>query len=295
MSLVSLKNAVTSKFALNLLKVRKASPTLMFVGGVVGIGATVYLACRATLRVEETIEEARTEIEFVKTTDYDEDLDRTKDLYYVYGKSFASFAKLFGPPVILGVTSIAMLTGSHVILHRRNLAVTAAYAALDKGFKQYRSRVTEKYGTVEDQTLRHGLVDKTIVEDTETGPVTRTVKVPGKNAPSIYAKIFDENNRNWNRHPSYNQIFIQCQQNYANDLLRARGHVTLNEVYDLLGMDRTKEGFVVGWVNNSVEGDGYIDFGVFSGDTFMGQQFANGDEKSVWLDFNVDGVIYDKI
>lgn len=298
MSLVSIRNAITSRASLGMLSVKKGSPTLLFVAGAVGIAATVVLACRATLKVEEVINETENNLDLVNMTPESDEYterDRTKDKAYVYGKAAGRFALLYGPAVVVGIASVAALTGSHVILKRRNMAITAAYGVLDKGFREYRKRVVDKYGMVEDQEFRHGLVDKTIVEETESGPVTRRVKVPGSKHGSIYARVFDEGNRNWSKRASYNQVFINCQQNFANDLLRARGHVFLNEVYDLLGMDRTKEGQVVGWLNNSKNGDGYIDFGVFSNDTYMGQQFANGDEKSVLLDFNVDGITYDKI
>jgi hypothetical protein len=87
-------------------------------------------------------------------------------------------------------------------------------------------------------------------------------------------------------------MFIRSQQNYANDLLNARGHVFLNEVYDMLGIERTSAGAVVGWVRGN--GDNEIDFGVLN-DLHSGQRFINGDERSVLLDFNVDGVVYDLI
>jgi hypothetical protein len=298
MSLVNIKNALTSRTAMSLLKVSKHSPTILFVAGAIGVAATVVLACRATLKVEDVIEETGNNLELINMTPESDDYtstDRSRDKAMAYGQAAGHFALLYGPALVVGVASITALTGSHIILRRRNIALTAAYAVLDKGFNEYRRRVTEKYGIVEDQTMRHGLVDKTIVEETPTGPVTRIVKAPGSDAPSIYARLFDEGNRNWNRHPAYNPVFLNCQKNYANDLLRSRGHIFLNEVYDMLGMDRSKEGTVVGWLNNNPNGDGYVDFGVFAGDTYMGQLFVNGDEKSVWLDFNVDGVIYDLI
>ena len=107
---------------------------------------------------------------------------------------------------------------------------------------------------------------------------------------SIYARFFDETSTNWQRTQGYNQFFIQAQQNYANDLLKSRGHVFLNEVYDMLGLERSKAGAVVGWVKGN--GDNYIDFGVFQGDEWNAMRFVTGDERSILLDFNVDGVVY---
>ena len=88
-------------------------------------------------------------------------------------------------------------------------------------------------------------------------------------------------------------MFLNGQQNFANDLLQARGHVFLNEVYDMLGIPRSQAGAVVGWVKEF--GDGYVDFGIFDGKTSQARSFVNGEERNILLDFNVAGVIYDLI
>lgn len=296
--LTLLKNAVTSRAGRQLLKVQKHSPAILFAAGTVGVVGTVVLACRATLKLEEVLVETQKDMATVQAVVHDSysEEDRQKDLLLLRVKGAVSIGKLYAPSIILGVVSVAALTGSHVILNRRNVGLTAAYAALDKGFREYRQRVVDKYGSDTDRDLRYGVTKKKIVEETETGPVTKTVKTADMDTdPSIYARFFDESCRSFSKEPMYNQLFIQSQQNYANDLLRSRGHVFLNEVYDSLGIPRSKQGQVVGWVLGN-GGDDYIDFGVFRGaDTFMGQQFVNGEEKAVLLDFNVDGIIYDLI
>lgn len=298
MNLKSIGNLVTSKAGRQILKLQKHSPTILFVAGTVGIGATIVLACRSTLKVHEVLDEhhdvkGKMVVALEGNADYDED-DYRKDHMLLMVKTAGQFLKLYGPSVVLGVASIAALTGAHVVLNRRNVAVTAAYAALEKGFRDYRRRVVEQYGGEKDQEFRHGLVDAEIVEETDQGPkVVAVKKFPDGVTRSIYARCFDETSSSWQRAPGYNQVFIRAQQSYANDLLQARGHVLLNDVYDMLGLSRTKEGTVVGWVLGN--GDDFIDFGVFGGDTFMAQQFVSGIERNCWLDFNVDGLVYDKI
>lgn len=298
MNLKSIGNLVTSKAGRQVLKLQKHSPTILFVAGVVGVGATVVLACRATLKVHEVLDDHHTTkgkmvVALENSIDYTEE-DYRKDHMLLMAKTAGQFLKLYGPSVILGAAAIAALTGAHVVLNRRNVAVTAAYAALEKGFRDYRKRVVDQYGDDKDQEFRYGLVHGEIVEETEQGPkVVGVKKWPDGVVRSIYARCFDETSSSWQRAPGYNQVFIRAQQAYANDLLQARGHVFLNDVYDMLGLSRTKEGAVVGWVLGN--GDNFIDFGVFGGDTFMAQQFVNGVERTVWLDFNVDGIVYDKI
>jgi hypothetical protein len=298
-NLRAVRNAVTSRVGRQLLVVQKHSPTIMFGAGVVGVVTAAVLASRATLKLEETLDDIQRDLDNAKALNnkspelYSND-DFQRDKIIMTTKTAIKVVKLYGPAILVGAASIAALTGSHVTLNRRFAGVTAAYAALEQGFDKYRRRVVNEYGPEKDRELRYGLVDKEIVEETEEGPVKRTVKGLANKDCSIYARFFDETSTSWNKIPSYNQLFIRCQQNYANDLLRSRGHVFLNEVYDMLGLERSKEGAVVGWVLDG-NGDGFIDFGVFSGSEWMGQLFVNGNERSVLLDFNVDGVIYDKI
>lgn len=104
--------------------------------------------------------------------------------------------------------------------------------------------------------------------------------------PSSYARVFDELNVNWESRPEYNLLFLKSQENWMNDRLQARGHVFLNEVYDCLGFQRTSAGAIVGWLAQG-EGANHIDFSIRDAQTNI--------SPSVILDFNVDGVIYDKI
>jgi hypothetical protein len=278
---------------------QKNAPQLLFVGGVAGMIGSTVLACRATLKLQEVLDDADGDIRTAKEVreNYPEkytEENRRKDTSIIYVRSAVKVAGLYAPSVVLGAASIGMLTKSHNILNERNAALTAAYAAIDKGFREYRARVVEKYGEDEDRRLRY---DTELVVDGpregKTKPETSLRVGPG--AASIYARFFDPLSVNWCKEPEYNALFIRCQQNWANDLLRARGHVFLNEVYGMLGIPHSKEGAIVGWLRGA-EGDDYIDFGVFTpdgGDRI--RDFVNGREGSVLLDFNVDGVIFDKI
>lgn len=295
MKLTAIKNVITSKVGRQILTVQKHSPALLFGAGVVGIVGTVVLASRATLKLDEVLEEAQDDLEKARTLEsakYSEQ-DRQRDMVLIYVRTAGQITRLYAPSIILGGLAIAALTGSHVILTRRNLAVTAAYAALDRGFRDYRARVVKELGVDKDREFRYAMEDREIVEDGKTGPKVTTIKQPGAEAASIYARFFDEYSVNWSKTHSYNQMFLNCQQNFANDLLNSRGHVFLNEVYDMLGIPRSREGAVVGWLKGN--GDDHVDFGIFEGNRHSGMRFAMHHERSVLLDFNVDGIIYDKI
>lgn len=276
------------------LLMQKASPGVLFGVGIVGVVGGTILACRATLKMDEVLFVARKDLDIARALNHPKysESDRQKDITLIHFRTSMEILKLYAPAIIVGGAAIASLTSSHNILTRRNAALTAAYAALEKGFNEYRARVVEKYGEDQDRDFRYGTEEVVIEEGKKKKTVTRVD--PGE--PSIYARFFDQGSTSWSKEPEYNLIFLKAQQNYANDLLQARGHVFLNEVYDMVGVPRSKAGAVVGWVltpNN--ESDNFVNFGVFDDSSNRARDFVNGNEGAILLDFNVDGIIYDKI
>lgn len=287
-------DGVKQKIGRGALVLDKHSPRIMFVAGIAGTIASTVMACRATLKLSDKLDEFKHDIEQVeglKTTISEngsyKQKDYNKDLAYVYAKGSYSIAKLYAPSVIVGGLSIAALTGSHLTLSKRNSALTAAYSALKLSYDSYRDRVKKEVGEEKERDIYHAIETREVTFDGKT----KKIKSADPNKWSPYARFFDESSPNWQKSPELNRLFVQCQQNYANHLLHARGHVFLNEVYDMLGIERSQAGQVVGWVVGD-EGDNYIDFGVFEAHN---SAFVNGWERSILLDFNVDGVIYDKI
>lgn len=275
---------ITRSFNRHILTVKKQSPHILFGIGVVGSVTSTVMACRATLRLNKTLEHIQHDIQEMKDIGQNYPVEhRAKDLAFLYTKASIELMSLYGPAILVGGVSIACLTGSHVQLTRRNASLMAAYAALEKAYSEYRSRVREQIGEEKELDIYRGALEKAVDD--------KKIKVVDPNKMSPYARIFDEYNANWVKDPELNRLFIQCQQNYANNLLQVRGHVFLNEIYDSLGLDRSKAGAVVGWVIGP-DGDNYIDFGIFEAHN---SNFINGSERSIFLDFNVDGVIYDKI
>src|SRR6185503_21358202 len=260
----SLSEAVTRSVGRHSLTLQKNSPKLLFVGGVVGMVGSTVLACRATLKIEEVLEETQKDLAVAKRVQVDHpekysEQELKKDTAVIYARSVGKIGLLYGPSIILGATSIAMLTKSHNLLAERNAALTAAYVAVDKAFGEYRGRVIEKYGEEEDRNLRYD-AQEVEIEDAK-GKKKKELRA-GPRGASQYARFYDEYCASWSKDPDVNRLFLHCQQNLANDLLHSRGHLFLNEVYGMLGMPHTSAGSVVGWVMGP-EGDGYVDFGVF--------------------------------
>lgn len=295
------------------LKLKKHSPEILIVVGVAGAVTSAVMACKATLKVNETVKQAKVDLEDIKEAaetglnkagnEYTVE-DANSDRKIVFTQTGLELFKAYGPAVGLGVASIGCIFASNNIIRKRNVALSAAYTALDKTFKDYRSRVIERFGKELDRELKYNVKSETFEERVvdENGNekiVKQTVDVAHPSDYSAYSIVFDDGNAGWEKDAECNKFFLVQQQNYANDLLKTRGHLFLNEVYDLLGARRTKSGAQVGWIydpdHDHFGGDGFVDFGMFDIERPKARDFINGHEKVIILDFNVDGVILDHI
>ena len=288
---------------------KKHSPEIFMAAGIVGVVTSAVMACKATTKLSGILEESKKEIEqlheYVKENGYSKkytEEDSKKDLVISYTKMSMKLVKVYAPSVILGLLSITSILASNNIIRKRNMALAAAYAAIDSNFKDYRNRVVERFGKELDRELKYNIkpkeIEETIIdEEGNEVVVKKTVNNAEVNLPSEYAKVFDEFSSCWTKDADYNLTFLRRIQDQANDKLRLRGHLFLNEVYDMLDIPRTAAGAVVGWIydKNRENSDSYVDFGLY--DNLMNDEskrlFINGNERSVLLDFNVDGVIYD--
>ena len=307
------KTEIMNKMSRNLhkfgFKFKKHSPEILAVAGVVGIVASGIMACKASTKLSGVIEETKEQLDQVHdyvekngfSDKYTEE-DSKKDTAIIYTQTAVKLVKLYGPAVILGTLSITAMLTSNKILRKRNIALAAAYTTVDKAFKDYRGRVIERFGEELDRELKYNLKSKEIEEvvtdeNGEETSVKKTVKAMNPNDISQYARFFDESCSSWNKSQFHNQMFLKQQQNYANDLLKAQGYLFLNDVYKMLGMDVAPYGQVVGWIYDEKNpvGDNFVDFGLYDLNDEAKRLFINGRERTILLDFNVDGNILDLI
>ena len=289
-------------------QVKKHSPEILMIAGITGTIVGTVLACKATTKVSEIMEEKNKLVEDVHTCLNDKEIEYTeedskRDLTIIYAQTGVKLFKLYAPTIGVMALSFASIIYGHKILKKRNVAIAAAYAAIDKGFKQYRKNVIEEFGESVDQQMRFGLKSKEVKKKDKDGKTVKETEYyidPDSNpldSISEYARFFDATSNNFEKDPEYNMMFLRRQQDYANEMLKSRGHLFLNEVYDLLDIPRSRAGQVVGWVydkDGNTNGDNYVDFGLYRNDQGT-RRFINGLEYNILLDFNVDGVIYDMI
>ena len=312
MNKTELTNMLTRKIHKVGFGLKKHSPEILVAAGVVGTVATTVIACKATTKAGDILDEFHSNMDDINKVvemgkeEYTEDVMK-KDIAIVYVQTGVKFAKLYAPSVVLGALSITSILAGHNILRKRNVALAAAYATIDKSFKEYRGRVVERFGKELDHELRYNIKAKEFeeVQTDDKGKekvVKNTVQVSELNEISDYAKFFDEGCNGWTKDPEANLLFLKKQQTYANNRLKANGYLFLNEVYEMLGIPRTKAGQVVGWIYDEKNpiGDNYVDFGIYdtnknSNWANANKDFVNGYERSILLDFNVDGNILNNI
>jgi hypothetical protein len=305
MNLASLKAATKLTTSRSLLKVKKNSPAILMVTGIVGMVATAVTASRATLQLEPVIDElnerlARSKELQRKIADGEvafdkgytpEDFKRAEAI--IYAKGMVRIGKLYAPSALLATASIAAIVSGHTILDRRNVVLAASYATLDKTFGRYREKVIGAFGQEKERELYEATVERT--ETDSEGKVTSTFQV--QDPVSVYGRWFARGNKNWEFVGDNNMAFLRAQQNFLNDRLRSRGYCFLNDAYEALGMPHTPEGQIVGWIYNKDTGDDYVDFGLFldSASNRGITAFDESGDPKYFLDFNVDGVVYDLI
>ena len=290
--------------------IKKNSPEILLGAGIVGFVGTIVLACRATCRADEVLEFHRRKIKDINDAKEIADADPEGEMSYDveiyrqdkairYLKTTGNLAKLYAPTVAVGALSLACILTSRNIMQKRYLGVVAAYNGLSAAFEEYRKRVRDEYGEGLDKHFRYGTTyeelpvydengkktkEKEQVEKTETGMV-----IPNDDS----CRFFDSSNPNWDKNPTFSMMWLRGQQNILNDILHTRGHVFLNEVYDALGFPHTPQGAVLGWIDG--EGDDCIDFGLYDPNKESVRRFVNGVDNVIMLEFNHDGVIWDKI
>lgn len=288
-------------------KVKKHSPEILITAGIIGTVASAVMACKATTKLSDILEDSKEQINQVHNFLEDDRIpeskyskeDGNKDLAIIYAQTGIKLVKLYAPAVALGALSITGIVASNSILRKRNIALAAAYTTVDKTFKRYRNNVIDRFGEKIDKELRYGIkareIEEIVVDDAgNEKTVKKTVEAADPvSMYSDYAKIYDAGCNGWTKDAEFNLMFLRHTQAQANDILKRRGYLFLNEVYDMLGFQRTKAGQVMGWIYDEENpvGDNFVDFGIYNTDIEKARDFVNGIERVIILDFNVTNIL----
>ena len=289
------------KFAYKLAyKAKEDAPAIYLALGIIGFGATVVLACKATPKVKEIMDEHSKHMSDInvtlakcasddpsyKETEYTEQ-DAKKDKFIFAVKTGGALVKNYAPAIVVGGLSIASFLASYKILNARYIAASSVAAAVSEAFRSYRKRVVDEFGEEVDRHLYFGTEKAKITELKEDGTTEeKEIEMTNfdKNGIPLYAKFFDEANPQWNKNPEINYMFLRGMQSRLNDKFHAQGYLLLNQVYRALDIPETDLGCEVGWFES--HGDKFVDFGIFDSNNERKRAFVNGYEPSILLCFN---------
>lgn len=304
----NLTNSVSRLFHQTGFQLKKHSPEILIAAGVVGTVASAVMACKATLKVNAVLEPAKEDIEKIheaKETgvtaageEYTEK-DAHNDTLAVYVQTGVKIANLYAPAILLGTLSIGGIVASNGIMRKRNIALAAAYTAVDTGFKEYRGRVVDRFGKELDRELRYNIrakeVEEVVVNEDGTEEIVKTsVDVVDPKDISMFSRFYDDGCIGWQKDAEANLMTLRGMERYANDMLEAYGVVSLNDVYKMLGFPVTRAGQTVGWSYDKAN-PRKINFGIYDMHNGRKRAFVNGHERVILLEFNVDGPILNKI
>lgn len=297
--------SITTAFYTGVARISKHAPTILSVTASAGVIATGYLAWKAGTRFEDVEGrdwDRRKECLRNADTIPDEDvpkIERKNRILFILDT-----VRTVAPAAIVGAATITMIYFSNSISKKRLAAMGAAYATLQTAFDGYKRTMVEALGKESVEKIlkpKFPNVGKSAEEilssdnKSDAANVSDAV-VNSLKALSPYARIIaEESSTCWDPNEDYTSQNLAAVQLWANRRLERKGHLFLNEIFDQLGLSRTREGAVVGWLKNG-EGDNYVSFGDFDASIY---RVPSGDytrvDSNFIVDFNVDGVIWDKI
>lgn len=275
------------------LVLKKHAPAILTVVGLASMTAGAVMAVKQTLKLEAVVDRAEERVAEARVIGREVDQKSAqKALYKAYLRNTLELTKLYGPAFSMFASGIVSVAVGHGLLQKRNVQLVAAVNAVEKSFQAYRERVIKDLGEEKDRDYLLG-IEETSSKGEDGKKSTITEFDPSK--MNQFSRVFDDGNDYWQAEdPSFNQFFLTTEQRIINDILLHRGHVFLNEIYDRLGFKRVPEGNVLGWIV-SKDGPNYIDFGLYDASTETKRNFINGYEKSIWLNFNIQGEVLSKI
>lgn len=295
-------NKLTRVKGQTFVQMKRVAPDAMVIAGIGGLVGGTILACRATMKLDDILEESKDELDNIRDTaadsaEYATSKQMKKDLTKVYLKAAAKVAKLYLPAAIVESIGVGCIGGSHKILKNRTAALSAAYAGLDKAFENYRSRVIEDAGEEKDMLYSYGVRKETVetIEKNGKGKEKRTkrdiLKFDMDLSDTNRVVYFDQSCRAYDdRNNFYNQTFLEGVLSMIQQRVDHQD-TCLNEFFDFIGKDHTAAGAVLGWRKGSRVSLGMLE----AYDEVTARDFVNGTEPTFILNLNYDGVILDSL
>ena len=279
----------------------KAAPGIMIGTGIVSVAVGAYKAAEVTPEAKEAIAEFKATRDAIEQHEEDPEARREciKSGYRTLGNTLLhAYAK----PFLFMSGGTALILGGHGIVSKKLATTTASLISTDRLFRNYRNNVIEDQGEEADFRYRTGIktVNVETVEQDVRGrkrKVNKEYDVIDEIAGNPFLKFFDESNPNFTKNPTQNLDFLNTRLSFLNRRFIAEGFMSLNDVLYDLGFNRCAEGSVYGWIYDPDDPNCHneIDIGIKDIRRTTIQNAINGYEPVILLNFNVDGLIIDKL
>lgn len=202
--------------------VKKHSPEILIGMGIAGAASSVIFAVKATPKAMILLEEKRQELGVEKL--------EAKEIIKTAAPVYIPTAVSFG-------VSVACIVGASSVNARRNAALTAAYTLSESTLRTYRDKVLETVGEDKEREIRQ----KAAIEQQQRTPEPQTLVV---SSAAGQLKCFDSLS---GRYFVSTKNEIDKAVNEFNRQLRDDMRISLNDWYDLIGLDTNKLGDMLGW------------------------------------------------
>lgn len=205
---------------------KNASTILSCVGGI-GVVMTSALAVKATPKALQLIDEAKKE----------KDLTKWETVKLV--------GKVYIPSVTIGLATVACIFGANALNKQQQASLISAYAMIDNSYKEYKRKLKEIYGEEAHQKI----VDALAIEKSKKPYISASCLCTNCNLAlddsSENSKLFYEEYSNRYFEATIEQVI--SAEYHLNRNFALRGYVTVNELYEFLGLELTDYGSELGW------------------------------------------------
>lgn len=220
---------------------KKHSPEILTGIGIASMITSTVLAIKATPKAFMILEEKK----------YEEDLDTIKPVDAV-----KATWKCYIPTVVTGAAGVMFLVCSNRVSARRNAAIAAAYAISESTLKEYKDKVVETFGEEKEKEVRHAIAQDRIDREPKLDEIQNDI---WEDCPCIEILT--------NTPFMSNEIKLRKALNDLNYKIRNHDYVSLNEWFDMIGIERAGIGDDLGW---RIDVHGQIDLDIYPGRTKNG-------------------------
>lgn len=256
------------------MSVKKHSPAILTGVGVVGLGATAYLAYKSRDKVEAVVEE----IEHKNENEVEVDkVEVVKDL-----------VEALYQPVVVGTLSVTCILAAHRIQHKRILTLAGALAVEQSRNLYFEKKYKQKHGEEEYRQFMVPTKEEEVVTVDKKGKETVTIEEVKADLDKTIGQWYDESEEYVSDDHTYNLAYIDSVNDRLQTRLFQRGTLLLNEVREALGFERIRNGALLGWTTAD-------SFDIEKVVTMLGDESKGETREQIWVTWTKPRYIYDEL